>query len=81
MLPGPVYERETIGMTQRSNGTGNNQRPQSMIGVAIAIGAGGGVALGLVLDNLALGIAIGMAIGAALGAVVDRSRQESQGDE
>jgi hypothetical protein len=42
-----------------------------MIGAWIAIGAGAGVALGLILDNLALGIAIGAAIGTAIGASVE----------
>lgn len=46
-----------------------------MVGVAIPIGAGFGVALGLVLDNLALGIAIGAAMGVAIGAALEQNRR------
>ena len=68
-------------MTTESNGQDQDRETRSVVGVAIPIGAGGGVALGLVLDNLALGIAIGIAIGVAIGAGIDqRRRQAGEGE-
>lgn len=61
----------------------NKEQPNQSIGLGIAIGAGGGVALGLVMMQIfnnpgffALGIAIGASIGTAIGAALGR-----QGDE
>ena len=47
------------------------------IGIGISIGAGFGVALGLVLDNLALGIAIGAGIGISIGAALEQKNKDS----
>jgi hypothetical protein len=52
-----------------------DQQPGRMIGVGIAIGAGFGVALGLVLDSLGLGIAIGVSLGVAIGAGMEQRRR------
>jgi hypothetical protein len=51
-----------------------------MIAAGIPVGAGFGVALGLVFDNLALGIAIGTAIGVALGAAMEQNRGRGAAD-
>jgi hypothetical protein len=48
----------------------NRDPERAFIGTWIAIGAGFGIALGLVFDNLALGLAIGSAVGASIGAAV-----------
>jgi hypothetical protein len=58
-----------------SNGGRTDRQPGSMIGVGIAIGAGFGVALGLVLDSLGLGIAIGVSLGVAIGAGMEQRRK------
>lgn len=47
-------------------------QPGQWIAVGLAIGAGFGVALGLVFHNLALGIAIGAGLGLSVGAAVDQ---------
>ncbi len=52
----------------------------AMAAAWLPIGMGGGVALGLVLDNLALGIAIGAAFGTALAALMGRRAQEEPED-
>jgi len=53
----------------------NELRPQGYwISAGISIGAGFGVALGLVLDNLALGIAIGAGAGVAIGAAYEQKK-------
>ena len=49
-------------MSEDQNGDYPEYRSDSMIAVGIPIGTGFGVALGLVLDNLALGIANGASI-------------------
>jgi len=46
------------------------------ISMGISIGAGFGVALGLVLDNLALGIAIGAGFGVAIGAAWEQQNKD-----
>jgi hypothetical protein len=52
-------------------------RPQGYwIGIGISIGAGFGVALGLVLDNLGLGIAIGAGMGVAIGAALEQQNKD-----
>jgi hypothetical protein len=61
-------------MSNPNNGR-TDQQPGSMIGVGIAIGAGFGVALGLVLDSLGLGIAIGVSLGVAIGAGMEQRRR------
>jgi len=61
-------------MSPYSNDNGPESKPESMLGAWIAIGTGGGVALGLVFDNIALGIAIGACLGVAIGISVDRNR-------
>lgn len=78
-------------MTSESEekGPSTNKRPGNQRGSTIAIwipiGAGFGIPLGLVFDNLALGIAIGAVIGTALGAAMDQRRQgaetESDGNQ
>jgi hypothetical protein len=70
-------------------GPSTNKRPENQRGSTIAIwipiGAGFGIPLGLIIDNLALGIAIGTAIGTAIGAATDQRRQgaeiESDGNQ
>ena len=61
----------------------HKQTRSEIIGTAIAIGAGGGVALGLVMMQIfdhngffALGIAIGMTLGIMIGALVARNAEE-----
>jgi hypothetical protein len=55
-------------MNSDSDNGRSDDRLANMIAVGLAIGAGAGVALGLVFDNLALGIAIGAGMGMAIGA-------------
>lgn len=45
-------------------------------GVGISIGAGFGVALGLLFDNLALGIAIGAGFGVSIGAALEQRNKD-----
>lgn len=42
--------------------------------MGVAIGAGLGVAFGVLLDNLALGIGVGTALGVTIGAILDERR-------
>jgi len=46
------------------------------ISVGISIGAGFGVALGLVFDNLALGIAMGAGFGVAIGSALEQKNKD-----
>lgn len=55
-------------------------QPGQWIAVGLAVGAGFGVAMGLVFDNLALGIAIGAGLGLSIGAAVDQRGQALQSD-
>ncbi|MCL7454319.1 MAG: hypothetical protein M8467_14865 [Anaerolineae bacterium] len=55
-------------MSSNSGNDRSEDRLGNMVAVGLAIGAGFGVALGLVFDNLALGIAIGAGMGMAVGA-------------
>jgi hypothetical protein len=58
-----------------SDTTYNDQEshPQGYwIGIGMSIGAGFGVAMGLVFDNLALGMAMGAGFGLALGTAYER---------
>lgn len=45
------------------------------IGTGMSLGAGFGVALGIVFDNFALGIAIGAGLGSAIGAALEQSHK------
>ena len=55
----------------------NELRPQGYwIGMGISIGAGFGVAMGLVLDNLALGIAVGAGFGVAIGTAFEQKNSD-----
>ena len=55
-------------MNSDSDNGRSDDRLGNMIALGLTIGAGLGVALGLVFDNLALGIAIGAGMGMAVGA-------------
>jgi len=55
-------------MNSNSDNGRSDDRLGNMVALGLAIGAGAGVALGLVFDNLALGIAIGAGMGMAIGA-------------
>ena len=55
-------------MNRNSDNGRSEDRLGNMVALGLAIGAGAGVALGLVFDNLALGIAIGAGMGMAIGA-------------
>jgi len=46
----------------------------SLLGAYLAIGIGMGTAIGVGIDNLALGIGIGVAFGVAMGVIIDRAR-------
>ena len=60
-----------------ANLTDNEIRPQGYwIGIGISMGAGFGVAMGLVLDNLALGIAMGAGAGVAIGAALEQKNKD-----
>jgi hypothetical protein len=53
------------------------EQPQGYwISTGMSIGAGFGVALGLVFDNLALGIAIGAGFGVAIGAALEQRNKD-----
>ena len=55
----------------------NELHPQGYwIGIGISMGAGFGVAMGLVLDNLALGIAMGAGAGVAIGAALEQKNKD-----
>ena len=57
--------------------TDQDTRPAGYyMSLGISIGAGFGVALGLVFDNLGLGIAIGAAIGASIGGIFEQKNKE-----
>ena len=53
-----------------------NQPRRYWISIGMSIGAGFGVALGLVFDNLALGIALGAGFGMAIGAVLEQRNKD-----
>jgi len=54
-------------------------RPQGYwISIGISIGAGFGVAVGLVFDNLALGIAMGAGMGVAIGAALEQKNRDGK---
>jgi len=69
-----------IWMRRSANETSlddNELRPQGYwIGIGISIGAGFGVAMGLVFDNLALGIAMGAGAGVAIGAALEQKNKD-----
>ena len=48
----------------------NAKKKANALGVWIAIGAGVGVAFGLVIDQLALGIAFGVGAGVVIGSIL-----------
>lgn len=55
----------------------NEMHPQGYwIGIGISMGAGFGVALGLVFDNLALGIAMGAGFGVAIGTALEKKNKD-----
>ena len=52
-------------------------RPQGYwIGIGMIIGAGFGVAMGTVFDNLAIGIAMGSGMGVAIGAALEQQNKD-----
>lgn len=53
----------------------------SFIGLWIAIGAGFGVALGILFDSIPLGIAIGGSIGVAIGAALENTTIRNRSSE
>jgi hypothetical protein len=63
-----------------SNSIDSEKQPKGYwISMGMSIGAGFGVALGLVFDNLALGIALGAGFGVAIGAVLEqRNKNETR---
>lgn len=63
-----------------SNTVDSEKQPQGhWISMGISIGAGFGVALGLVFDNLALGIALGAGFGVAIGTALEqRNKNETR---
>lgn len=63
-----------------SNDVDSKKQPKGYwISLGMSIGAGFGVALGLVFDNLALGIAIGAGFGVAIGAALEqRNKNETR---
>ena len=64
------------GSANETNLADNELRPQGYwIGIGISMGAGFGVAMGLVLDNLALGIAMGAGAGVAIGAALEQKNK------
>ncbi len=67
-----MMRRAPTGEDRAENQSGSN------IAVGIAIGAGGGVALGLVFDNLAIGIAIGAAVGITIGSALDANNRSNR---
>ena len=61
----------------KTNLADSELQPQGYwISIGISIGAGFGVALGLVLDNLALGIAIGAGFGVAIGSALEQKNKD-----
>jgi hypothetical protein len=67
-------------LSVRKNDVGpemEGKRPQGYwVGTGMSIGAGLGVALGLVFDNLALGIAIGAGFGIAIGTALEQKNKD-----
>jgi len=58
---------------------GNDElRPQGYwIGIGMIIGAGLGVAMGIVFDNLTIGIAMGTGVGVAIGATLEQRNKDN----
>jgi len=68
-----IWDRRSANETSLAD---NELRPQGYwIGIGISIGAGFGVAMGLVFDNLALGIAMGAGAGVAVGAALEQKNK------
>lgn len=60
-----------------SNTVDSKKQPKGYwISIGMSIGAGFGVALGLVFDNLALGIALGAGFGVAIGAALEQRNKD-----
>ena len=47
-------------------------KPTSMVGFSIVIGAGAGVAIGIALSNVLIGIAVGVGAGLMFGVLLDQ---------
>jgi hypothetical protein len=61
----------------RDDATADERHPRGYYtSLGISIGAGFGVALGLVFRNLALGIAMGAGLGVAIGAALEQRNKE-----
>ena len=69
-------------IAMRKSSVGSMQDDQELhprgywISLGISIGAGFGVALGLVFDNLALGIAMGAGFGVAIGSALEQKNKD-----
>lgn len=69
ILAGIAIRKSVAG----SNIVDNKKQPKGYwISMGMSVGAGFGVALGLVFDNLALGIALGAGFGVAIGAALEQ---------
>ena len=74
LLVATIATRKSI---TNSNLIDHDKNPKGYwISLGISIGAGFGVALGLVFDNLALGIALGAGLGVAIGAVLEQRNKD-----
>jgi hypothetical protein len=73
ILAGIALRKSVAG----SNIVDSEKQPKGYwISMSMSIGAGFGVALGLVFDNLALGIALGAGFGMAIGAALEQRNKD-----
>lgn len=74
VLTGIAIRKSVAG----SNSVENEKQPRGYwISIGMSIGTGFGVALGLVIDNLALGIALGAGFGIVIGAALEQRNQDN----
>ncbi len=57
-------------MSNEKKNPNSENTPPNTVGLWIAIGAGIGISLGIVYDNLPIGIALGAGIGVVIGAAL-----------
>ena len=72
---------QIIVLNMNTNKQKKNNKPESMVGVGIALGISFGVAIGVALGNVGVGIALGIAFGVAYDAAMAKKNEMPQDDE
>jgi hypothetical protein len=72
---------ERKNLNPDSNDNKRNDRSASIMGFGIAIGASTDVALGVAMDNKAVGLALGIGVGTIIGAALGQRQQGSDDDD